>query len=191
MSYLKNIHKIEENSLDMAKKWAHGVMNSEYTQTYSKLPENKLIQLSKNVYDNLGKWMEDENSREQIEKVYSTIGIERYQQGYPLCEIIFALHFTKKILTNQIYSEGLLPDAMNLYRTMDFLVRIYDFFDFAAFFVAKGFQHAMRLKMMKTKKLDTAEIDKLFPITSSIRSVNLEQENLEKILDGFNVFKLK
>lgn len=191
MSFLKNIQKIEENSLEMAKKWAHGVMNSEFTQTYRKLPESKLIQLSKNVYDNLGKWMEDVNSREQIEKVYATIGAERYHQGYPLCEIIFALHFTKKILTNQIYSEGLLPDAMNLYRTMDFLVRIYDFFDFAAFFVAKGFQYAMRQKMMKTKKLDAKEIEKLFPLTPGGRSSDLGEKNLEKILDGFNIFKLK
>lgn len=191
MRFNRFIDKIQSNSLAIAKKWAKVVYEHEHTKTYHKLPEDQLVTRGKSVYDNLGKWLSPETPRAEIGKIYSDIGARRYDQGYPLCEIHYAIHFTKKVLVNYIRTESLLPDTLSLYQLHDFMLEIYDFFDIAAFYVTRGFQEALFKKIMSDKNIDKEKMNDIFPAGSFYYQREPESRSIERTLEGFNLFKVK
>ncbi len=191
MNSSKFLNIIETDSLEMAKKWAKGILKSKFTKTYRKLPEERLVQLGKNVYDNLAKWLMHSNTKIEIGNIYAEIGNLRYQEGYPLCEVLYAAHYEKKILAEHISSSGLLPDALSLYHSLDFLTRLYDFFDIATFYLTRGYQEALYKKTMKLKGVDVEKIKEVFPEGSFYLEEGSESRSFEKLLEGFNLFKVK
>jgi hypothetical protein len=186
---LKNI--LHNDSLVIAKKWAKGVVVSEYTKTYSKFPEEDLVKIGKRVYDNLGQWLEPTFPPTEIGKIYAKIGAERYDQGFPLCEITYAIHIIKKALLNHIFSAGILPDTLNLYRTHDIVAKVHDFFDLASFYLTRGYQEALYKKILTQKGIDQGKIKKLFPDGSFFYEKEPHFRTFEKAMEGFNIFKLK
>ncbi|MCU0286557.1 MAG: hypothetical protein MUF15_09170 [Acidobacteria bacterium] len=191
MGFEKFINIIETDSLEMARKCAKGILESRFTKTYRKLPEDNLVQLVKNVYNNLAKWLFHNGSKIEVQKVYADIGIERYSEGYPLCEVLYAAHYEKKILADHISTSGLLPDALNLYHSLEFIIRIYDFFDIATFYLTRGYHEALYKKISHLKGLDEKKIKEIFPEGSFYYEKNSDLESFEKLLDGFNLFKVK
>ncbi len=186
---LKNI--LHNDSLVIAKKWAKGVATSEFTKTYRKLPEEELIKIGMRVYDNLGNWIEPNFSHAEIGKVYAGFGAERFEKGFPLCEILYAIHFIKKVLLNHIFSAGILPDTLNLYRTHDLVAKVHDFFDLAAFYMTRGYQESLYKKISAQKGIDQEKLKKLFPDGSFFFEKEPSFKTFEKAMEGFNLFKVK
>ncbi len=187
----KFIDIIKRNSLAMANKWAKLVAESQYTKTYQKLSEQERTRLAKNVYDNLGLWLDPKTTSAVIGRTYADIGAARYKQGYPLCELLYAFHYTKKVLLNHIFSESLLPDTLRLYQTYNFIQEIYDFFDLAAFYETRGFQEAVYKKVLAQKGIDKKNIEEIFPKGSFYYEQAPDFRSFEKALEGFNLFKVK
>lgn len=186
---LKNI--LHNDSLVIARSWARGVASSEYTKTYRKLPEEDLIKIAKRVYDHLGQWLDPTFPPTEIGKIYAGIGAERYDQGFPLCEIQYAIHIIKKALLNHIFSAGILPDTLNLYRTHDIVAHVHDFFDLATFYLSRGYQEALYKKILSQKGVDEEKIKKLFPDGSFFFEKEPHFKTFEKALEGFVLFKGK
>ena len=191
MRFRKFITIIENNSLVIAKKWAKGVSQSRYTKTYRKLPEEELIQIGKRVYDNLGQWLHPETTQSAIGTIYADIGAERYEQGFPLCEISYAVHYTKKVLMNYILTESVMPDTLTLYQLQGFITLISDFFDLAAFYLTRGFQEALYKKIAAQKGVGKKELENIFPVGSFYYEMEPDFRAFEKALEGFNLFKVK
>jgi hypothetical protein len=185
------IEIINSNSLTMAKKWAGMVARSRFTRTYQKLSEEERIQLAKNVYDNLGRWLDPKTPQAEIGRLYVQIGANRYEEGYPLCELLYAFHFTKKVLFNHVFSEGLMPDTLKLYYIHDFIQELSDFFDLAAFYETRGFQEALYKKILSQKGIDKKKITDIFPEGSFYYELEPDFRSFEKALEGFNLFKTK
>lgn len=191
MTFNKYISMIENDSLEIAKKWAKGMLTSKFTKTYRELPEEKLVGLGKNVYDNLARWLDRQATRIEIGNIYAEIGRHRYHEGYPLCEVLYAAHFIKRNLSEYIASEGVLPDAVNLYQTMEFMGKLSNFFDIATFYLTRGFQEALYKKAIQTKGIDEEQLKDIFPPGSFYYEKDTELESFERLLDGFNLFKIK
>ncbi len=191
MSFNKFIKMIETDSQEIAKKWAKGILTSKFTKTYRNLPEETLVQVGKNVYDNLGKWLDRETTRIEIGKIYAEVGKRRYNEGYPLCEVIYAAHYTKKFLADHITTGGLLPDALKLYHHMEFIGKLYDFFDIATFYLVRGFQEALYKKATQLKGVEVEKLKDLFPKDSFYYEKETDNRMFEKLLEGFNLFKVK
>jgi len=187
----KFINNIQNNSAAIAKRWAKLVSSSDNTKTYRKLPEKELIKLAKDVYDNLGRWLDPETSQEEIARIYTDLGAERYEQGYPLCEIQYVIHYHKRVLLNYIFSEGLMPDTLTLYRVTEFVMEINNFFDLASFYVTRGFQEALFKKIIAQKGVDKNKIEDIFPRGSFYYKKEPDFRTFEKALEGFNLFKVK
>ncbi len=191
MRFDEFINIMRSDSLVLAKKFARGVSNSEYTKTYRKMPEDQLIKIGQRVYGNLEQWLKSDTPAVEIGKIYSKVGVERYGQGFPLCEISYAIHFIKKVLLNHIFSEGILPDTLKLYQTHDFVARVHDFFDLAGFYVARGFQEALYKKVVSLKGVDKENIEKLFPAGSFYYEREPDFKTFERAMEGFNLFKVQ
>lgn len=182
---------IENRSLDLARKWAKGIRESEFTRTYRKMEDEKLIEMAKNVYDNLGKWLDRGTSHIEIGKIYAELGRERCRSGYPLCELLYSLNYEKKLLTDFVSSEGILPDAVNLYSAIDFIETLYNFFDIAIYYVVRGFQEEIYKKASKVKGIEKKELDQIFPTGSFYYETEHDTRHFERMMEGFNLFKVK
>ncbi len=187
----KFLNNIVLNSALIASKWAKLVSVSEFTATYRKVPEEALIRMGKMSFENLGKFLDSQSQRIEIGKFYTDLGILRYNEGYPLCEIHYALHFTKRVLFNYISSEGLLPNTFTLYQANTITVEINDFFDLAGFYITRGFQEALYKKLSGVKGIDKVQIDKIFPKGSFYFEREPEFKTFEKAVESFNIFKVK
>jgi len=166
MLYNKLLSLIETNSLKMAEKWRDGIKSSEFSKTYQKLNDQELVNRSKDVYDNLGKWLDRDTTIHQIEKNYQEVGKRRYHEGFPLCEVHFALHYTKNVLWNHILSEGILTNALEIFQAMDLIVRVYKFFDIATIFIIRGYMEELNVQLGKTGGLVPEELKKILHLGS-------------------------
>jgi len=191
MSLNKFIDMIDNDSMLMARKWAKGILKSKFTKTYRQLDEKKLIKLGKSVYENLARWLDRDTTKIEIGKIYAEIGKQRYKERYPLCEVLYAAHYEKKVLAEHISSAGLLPDALNLYHSMQFMERLYDFFDIATFYLSRGYQEALYKEVIRLKGIDEEKVNEIFPEGSFYYEKETELESLERLLNGFNLFKIK
>lgn len=191
MRFRQFVAIIENNSSAIAKKWAKGVSESRYTKTYRKLPQEDLVKIGKRVYDNLGQWLHPETPQSEIGMIYADIGAKRYEQGFPLCEISYAIHYTKKVLLNHILTESVLPDTLKLYQTQDFVRMIHDFFDLAAFYLTRGFQEALYKKVASQKGISKKNLQDIFPAGSFYYEMEPDFRSFENALEGFNLFKVQ
>ncbi|MCP5053312.1 MAG: hypothetical protein GY940_39475 [bacterium] len=191
MRFDEFINVIGNDSMVIAKKWVNGVSNSEFTKSYRKLPEEELLKIGLRVYKNLGQWLDPSTPTTEIGKIYARVGAERYEQGFPLCEISYATHFVKKVLLNHIFSEGIMPDTLYLYQTHDFVAKVHDFFDLAGFYVARGFQEAIYKRIVNYKGMDKESIEDIFPAGSFYYEREPDFKTFERAMEGFNLFKVK
>jgi hypothetical protein len=182
---------LKNNSGKIAKEWAKGIMSNRFTKTYIKHSEKELIRRSKNVYDNLGNWLEGSIDMTEVGKIYVEIGKKRYKEGFPLCEVIYALHYIKKILWNYISSEGVLSSALEIYQIMGIMAKIHNFFDSAGFYLIRGYHEALYKKVSSKKGIDKKILEDIFPKGSFYYESGFEPDTFEKLMESINLFKVR
>jgi hypothetical protein len=136
----KLIKVIQNHSSDLARKWLQNVQKSSTTPTYHTFDEISLLERVHNVYANLEKWLEKENS--QVERYYTDLGAERLEEGFKLSEVLSALSITRRVLWDHVLTQGLLDSALDLYQALELNNQVVLFFDKAAYYVAVGYEKA-------------------------------------------------
>lgn len=159
----KLLDLIDHSAGQMSERWRDWIRNSHHMVTYQKLSDEVLVMRSKGVIINLGKWIDRGFTMEEVGRVYVEVGRERYREGFPLCEVGLALHYTKKVVWNHIMSEGLMTNAMEIYQATDLIVSIQHFFDIAAFYIIRGYQEEMYLRMNRDGGIPMDTLNRFFP----------------------------
>ena len=134
----KLIKVIQNHSSELARKWLQNVQKSSTTPTYHTCDEMSLLERVHNVYANLEKWLEKENS--QVERYYTDLGAERLEEGFKLSEVLSALSITRRVLWEHVLTQGLLDSALDLYQALELNNRVVLFFDKAAYYIAVGYE---------------------------------------------------
>ena len=183
---------IEKDSLQLAKKWKKEMLESEYTSTYKKISEKELIKRGELDFVNLGEWIDGDIGMEEIGKDYINIGKERFIEGFALSEILYAFHCSKKLLWNYILSSGILRSALEIYQAMDLIVRIYNFYDVAAFYLIRGYQQSLFVKLARGKKgIDVKTLKNIFPLGYAFIENGKDKSLTEDWIKSWNLFKAK
>jgi len=165
---------IENNSRHMAATWRQGIKKSPYSKTYQRFSDAELERRARDVYDNLGKWLDRDTTMEQIGKAYIMVGRQRYQEGFPLCEVQYGLYYTKKVLWDHIMSEGILTNALEIYQALELAIRLQSFFDLASFYIIRGWLGELALKMEHADGMDHKTLETFFPAGSFALEFNPE-----------------
>jgi len=165
---------IENNSGHMAAAWRQGIKESPYSKTYQRFSDAELERRARDVYDNLGKWLDRDTTMEQIGEAYILVGRRRYQEGFPLCEVQYGLHYTKKVLWDHVMSEGILSNALEIYQALELTIRLQNFFDLASFYIIRGWLCELALKMEREKGMTHEALQAFFPAGSFALEFNPE-----------------
>ena len=186
----KLLDLIDNSSEEIAIRWKDEIKRSEYTKNYAALNDEELVRKSRNVYQNLRTWLDKDISNLEIGQAYVFIGKERYKEKYPLCEVTYALHLTKKVLWDYLMSKGIMTNALEIYQAMELIIRVYNFFDMAVFYLIRGYHEELYKNMVGNIK-DKQTLKSVFPEGSFFYEMEPEYKQFEKFIKGFNLFKTR
>ncbi|HPQ69806.1 MAG TPA: histidine kinase N-terminal domain-containing protein [bacterium] len=140
----KLLDLIHHHADEITNNWLKDIKTNETTPTYAAFDQKKLYTRAYRVYSNLGKWISRETTKEDIRHTYFELGRKRYQEGFPLSEVIQAFALTRRHLWLKVLHEGLLNTAMDLIEALELNNRVVLFFDRAVFYAAQGYEEACR-----------------------------------------------
>ena len=160
---LNKIITFIDNHIDnFAKAFARDVRKSKYLNRYNGFEEEELVKRGKLLFKNLTRWLKEEMDKKEVGRYFVKVGKERYQEGFPLCEVIYALFLIKNIFWRKITEEGFLSSALEIYIAIETLKKIYDFFDIGAFYIVRGYQEEMYHELGSNEKLSEEDLKKVF-----------------------------
>jgi hypothetical protein len=136
----KLVGLIEANAEELTKKWMEIVRTHPDTPTYHTYDQDQLHERAYSVYSQLGKWLSDATTKDEIRNIYSTLGRHRREEGFGLSEVLQALTITRRVLWLKIESDGLLDSALDMSLAMHLSNRTILFFDRAMFYTALGYE---------------------------------------------------
>ncbi len=139
------IKMIETHAEELTRGALSDLQSSPNTPSYQKLSHDDLYQRVYKVYHDLGGWLW-EKTDEAIQTWYLQLGEERFNQGIPLSEVIWALILTRCRLRDYIRNSGLANSAIDLYQQMELHQLVSHFFDRAIYYTVAGYENAAAMR---------------------------------------------
>lgn len=136
------VELIERNADRLTRAWLADVKQRPETPTYHGYPDDVLYRRVHEVYQNLGKWICRETTVDEIARVYTALGRQRYEEGFTPSEVLEALILSRRHLWLLVLHEGFLETALDLHAALDLNARVVLFFDRSMYYAALGFEKA-------------------------------------------------
>ncbi len=139
------IEQIHESANRLTNDLIERLQSDPRSTSYRTIPRERLSALKDDLYEHLGSWLST-RSKSAMKARYERLGRERYLEGIPLSELIFALSLTKSTLVGFIRHH--MPGrADELHLEYDLVISIGEFFDEALYFAAVGYDDAHRAQL--------------------------------------------
>jgi hypothetical protein len=136
----KLVDLIESHADELTMNWLKDIKQQTNLPTYRAFDERELYQRAHRVFSQLGKWISQETTKEEIKDYWTALGKQRRKEGYGLAEIIQSLQFIRRHLWLKVQAEGLLDSVFDLYQAMELHNRVMLFFDRAVYYAAIGYE---------------------------------------------------
>ncbi len=81
---------IEHNADELTLHWLRIVRSDPNLPSYHTYDEKILYERIYNVYSQLGKWLSEKTTKEDIKSIYFALGKERREEGFKLSELMLA-----------------------------------------------------------------------------------------------------
>ena len=153
MDFTKFIKMLNENKKNYAHTWFELVENSEYMETYKKLDKDIVLERGEAVMTHLANWLETGASNDVAEKYFEEVGRERFREGFPLTEVIYALHLVKKVFWCCVAwakEEAQERPHDNCEYCIEFLTILGNYFDLGNFYLTRGYFQSVFKELDKT-----------------------------------------
>lgn len=131
---------LEKQADRLTRSWVKLLKSNPNTQSYHKIEDESLTSRIHEVYQKLSLWLDWEVSSRDLAQFFMMIGQERKKDELPLSEVIYAVILARRNLYEHVMEEGILQNALDLQRLIEFNRRVTFFFDKAVFFVIKGYE---------------------------------------------------
>ena len=142
MSYSRKLVSLIEHHADqLSHKCADLIGSHPSTASYHSQDPDLIYRRVFRVYSQLGTWISRETSKEDIARLYASLGARRREEGFELSEVVSALHMTRRVLWDHILDEGLLDSALNLHLALELYTLVVRFIDRAVLFAVIGYEH--------------------------------------------------
>lgn len=140
------IEMIEDDAASMARELKRRLLSEPKTSSFQTLDDQALYQNIFEIYSRLGHWLLRDTEKGEIRTHYSSIGRQRFEEGFPLDEIIQALVATKKHIWDTIMEKGIMRTARELDSAVDFITFLNRFFDMAIYYTTLGYYREFLLQ---------------------------------------------
>lgn len=135
------VEVINSKSTEVAKKWYHEVVESQYIPSLRNLTEEQGMDIGLTVYDNLCGWLTPTGSKD-IKDVYLQFGHSLYYKGFELEEVVQTLILLKRYLWLELLEMGLMTTDLNIYQALELNNKVVLYYDRAIYFALIGYKDA-------------------------------------------------
>jgi acetylglutamate synthase len=140
------IEMIENDAASMAKELKGKLLSDPNTSSYQTLADQTLYQNIFEIYSRLGHWLLRDTEKGEVKTHYSSIGRQRFEEGFPLHEIVQALVATKRHIWDTVLEKGIMRTTRELDSAVDFITYLNRFFDMAIYYTTLGYYRELQLQ---------------------------------------------
>jgi hypothetical protein len=147
----KLIDLTQKNADTIARQWAKDVKTNAKTYTYHEASEDKIILQAKNFYSNFQMMFFHESPYEQAEEIFEQYAEERYRDGIPLHEALYALILMRRHMWLYAEFQAMFNTEVEHRQAVGSLSRSILMFDYIIYVVARKFWKLMKLELLAIK----------------------------------------
>ena len=144
----KLVDLTQKNAEAIAMQWARDVKTNEKTYTYHEASEDKIIHQAKDFYNNFQMMFLNESPYEQAEEIFEKYAEERYREGIPLHEALYALILMRRHMWLYAEFQAMFNAELEHRQAVGSLSRTILMFDYIIYVVARKFWKLMKLEFM-------------------------------------------
>ena len=133
------IRIIETHAEELTRGAVKKLQSSAHTRSYHSLSSDELHHRLFEVYHDLGRWL-FKNTDHEIQVRYDELGKQRFKEGVPLAEFLWALVLTKDHLRECVAHTMTADSALELHREQEIYRLIGRFFDRAVCYAAEAYE---------------------------------------------------
>ena len=143
------IQMIEAHAEQLTQGLVQQLKSHSRTASYKRFSDTEIHNRTYTVYKNLGAWTVGKPEGE-IRCTYEALGLDRFEEGIPLHEVIYTLILTKNHLLNYVRTQGLGATALEIYGEQELASQVNRFYDSAIYYTAVGYERALRVSRGRT-----------------------------------------
>lgn len=144
LASLKLIDLVEKNAEYIAKQWAKDVRKNAKTPFYHKLPEDRVIPQALRFYDQFRRIFTSDNPFEAARSFFSQYAEDRYKDGVPMHEAIYALIMMRRHIWLYAEFQAVFISAVEQKQAVDSITRTMLMFDYAMYSISQKYQEMVR-----------------------------------------------
>jgi hypothetical protein len=138
------IRIVESHAENLTQGAVRKLRSSPHTRSYHGLSPDELDHRVFEVYHDLGHWLL-RSTDHAIQARYEEFGKQRFNEGIPLAEVLWALVLTKDHLREYIGTSMLADSPLELHREQELYRLISHFFDRAVCYAAEAYEREASL----------------------------------------------
>jgi hypothetical protein len=144
----KLVDLTQKNTEAIARQWAKDVKTNAKTYSYHEAPEEKIIRQAKDFYSNFQMMFFHESPYEQAEEIFEKYAEERYREGMPLHEALYALILMRRHMWLYAEFQSLFNVEVEHRQAVESLSRTILMFDYIMYVVTRKFWKMMKLEVL-------------------------------------------
>jgi hypothetical protein len=142
----------ENNAATIAGQWAKVAQKHQLTPYYHNRPMEKITPQAVRFYKSFRTIFTEPKPFEAAEEYFTSYARERYSDGVPLHEAVYALILMRRQLWLYAEFQAVFTTAMEKHQAMESLNRTILVFDYAMYFITRHYWDMMRQGWLKTTK---------------------------------------
>lgn len=142
----KLIDLTEKNAEKIARQWAKDVKTNEKTQAYRGAPDERIMQQAMEFYQHFREMFVHDAPYKQAEKYFEHYAEERYREGIPLHEAVYALILMRRHIWLYAEFQAIFITAVEHRQAVESLSRTILMFDYAMYVIARKYRELMKLE---------------------------------------------
>jgi hypothetical protein len=142
----KLVDLTQKNAEEIARQWAKDVKTNTKTSSYHEAPEEKIIRQAKEFYNNFQMMFFNESPYEQAKEIFEKYAEERYKEGMPLHEALYALILMRRHMWLYAEFQSLFNVEVEHRQAVESLSRTILMFDYIMYVVTRKFWKMMKLE---------------------------------------------
>jgi hypothetical protein len=142
----KLVDLTQKNAETIARQWAKDVKTNVKTFSYHEASEEKILREAKYFYNNFQMMFFNESPYEQAKEIFEKYAEERYQEGIPLHEALYALILMRRHMWLYAEFQSVFNVGVEHRQAIESLSRTILMFDYVMYVVVRKFWKLMKLE---------------------------------------------
>ena len=146
----KLIDLTERHAEKIARQWARDVKTNVRTPSYRNIADEKIVHQATEFYHQFREMFFNDEPYQQAEKFFEGYAEQRYREGIPLHEAVYALILMRRHIWLYAEFQAIFITAVEHRQAVESLSRTILMFDYAMYVITRKYRELMKLEWFET-----------------------------------------